>query len=372
MIGEKKLKNRRGDTSLGRIFMIAVVVMVVVIGSLYAFLEFYGPIELVTVAQTPSGEVKPVETGMLYFYEHGGTLSISIYSYNQYNDSKVTGAHPQWYVYHSKDIDFSSPSGKVFGTMSASENSTSGDLWVSDNGVLYLVGEMATENGWFMGDNGDLEYSASGPTPWDYDDDGVMEYMWKLDLTDIPKLAAGESSKSIILNAYLKQADESFAIKSDYNATGVSNSEWKYLEAAIYVGLDEGHAVKVNKIELDLTGTGSNYNHTMVDNNSVQIQYFELYGEGDRSYRFGPEGLDLGAKKVEFDLSSYVDDEVQEINGITFFRDDNEPARFMTGYLRIKCKFDTLDGWIPNVKITFIDPAGTMSTKSQLVKFSAS
>jgi hypothetical protein len=329
----------------------------------------FNPFAGSAVVTTPEGEVIAPD-GVDYFYEHGGQLKITLKMYNEYNNTLVSATRPAVTIYHAKGIDFSAPSGNVFGTMDATTDNVTHDLWVSDEGVLYLVIDHGTSvNDWFIAPDNNLQYAVSGPTEWDHDGDGTYEYMWKIDVKELPRLQAGESIKNVAMNLYLTQADESFDIASDYNVTGVTNTEWTYVDSAIYVSLDKGHAVKMNKLVLDLTGTGSNANHTLIDNNSVQIQYAKLVIQGGKSYTFDSFTFSKAGKEVVFDLGDYVESETQEFYGIPIYRDVDEGVRFATLYLRIKAKFDQSDGFVPDVKASFIDSVGTITTKSQLMDF---
>jgi hypothetical protein len=274
------------------------------------------------------------------------------------------------YLYHAKDINFGAPDGLLFGTMGTTENYTSSDLWVSDKGILYLVMDHKTGIDYYIGPNSDMEYTVSGPEGWDFDDDGVTEYRWKLDFTELPKIAAGESFKEVTVNCYLRNSDAAPDVKSDYNSTDVSTT-WVYSDIAAYVNLEEGAGTKITKIELDLSG--GSHNHTYVDNNTIQIQYLKITDD-EMSYRFDTFDFDYGAKRVQFDLSGHgVKDDSDEIYGIPIYREMGEGSRFCTVYLRVKARFhksDLGDGWCPNIKITTINPAGTLKTVQQLAEFS--
>ena len=370
--------DRKGRTTITFIVTATIAVMLTVVGMLYLLHYlgipiFPGAIKTEPVAKTPEGEVISPTPESRYLYETGGKLKITFSLYNAYNDTEVTKDRPTVKIYHSRGKPFDPDNKELFGTMGATSTSVTGELWISDAGKLYMVIDTEDEDDWYLytAENTEMQYVVeSEPKLVDADGDGTFEYLYTLDVTPVPKLEAGESQKEITIVGYVVQYGTP-ALKSDYNVSDVSTSSWNYHTASVYVDLAEGYGFKFTKVWLDLSG--GNHNHTLVDNNSVQIQYIRIVDEGGETYLLKKFTFDKGAKEIRFDLSDYgVEYETEESNGLLVFRDRNEGTRWCRIELRIKAKFDQADGWMPNLKIQYIKPDGSQGTISQLVKFSNS
>jgi hypothetical protein len=351
--------------------VLVVVIMITALGVLTLWNNYIGLPSLTTEpqAKTPDGQIITPTADSVYLYETGGKLKVTLKLYNAYNDTAVATEKPVMKMYHSLGASFNPGARQLFGSIAANSDNDTGELWRDDEGVIYVVMDFSDNDDWFL----DLSRSAemayiveTTPTRMDYDADGIDDYLFTLDVKPLSKLQAGESTKEIIIDGYLVQAAVP-DFRSDYNVTGVVNTGWDYHSAGAYMLMTEGYGFKFNKIWLDLSS--GNGNHTMVDNNSVQIQSLKITDSGGMTWDLRSFDFSKANQEVKFDLSNYVAYETQEFDGELAFRDKNEGTRWGQIELKIKAKFDQLDGWTPILNMQYITPDGTLGTITQMIEF---
>lgn len=296
-------------------------------------------------------------------YVYSGNLQITLNTYNLYNDS-VLNPHDS-----VKISVFHADGSTVFGTATGLDGTDviSGQVFESDNGILYLAIDHGSGNTeYFLTEKTDAvnAYLTALP-PRDVDNDGILERYFMLDVSWLPPLQAGETQKTITLNLYAMQADVSgvsWSATLNPSASGLSGTEYIGLEATGYMtGVFEGCGFKVVKIELTLPDAG---NVTYIE--MAKVKNIRLTLGGESFYNLGSL-LDSAGKRI---VVWQAQDVAQEIYGKQYFYAKNAGTMWLQYSLYIQgANFASSAKWNPTLKLTIIDPAGTISTVTQSITF---
>jgi hypothetical protein len=297
-------------------------------------------------------------------YIYSGPITINIPQYNSYNDSAFTSAYPTCKIYHA---DKSTLLGS-----SADATAITGQVLPEDNGILYMVLDIGSSTAFYIDDS---RTQSANPYvvdkfSWDYDSDGILEYGYKLDLTSLTPLSAGESSKTITINRYIWQAKiTGLTGTSLINATSTDLSGGSYIDltASGYVsGCSLGSGFKIVKVELTFPNAG---NASYYDNGQVKNVWISLgYGK-DKTWTwssFGPRGT--GDLYLTANIG--VTDITQEYYGKMMMFDRGAATTVFTYNVHIQgANFAQGAVWLPTLTITYISPAGTTGTVTQALSF---
>ena len=318
-----------------------------------------------TGAETPFGEVREPTPEDKYFYQTGGTLKLDFSVYWSYDDSAITSNHPQIKVFHAdKETLFASDT-------DGSINYVSSDLWISDQGILYLVVDWGTGTSYYLDVDKTVDSNAYivDSFAWDADDDGTLEYAFTIDVTSLPTLAAGETQKTIAINLYVWKAESAPSLTSSLNVTGVSTSSYNYYTCEGYIsGWDgEGYAIKIVKVQLTLPNAN---NASYVEDGYVKLMYVSLgYGK-DKSWKWTSYTWEYANKRWTIDIG--VTDPTEEYYGKLIKYERGAGSTFAEFKVQIYAKFpSTGKKFMPTLKIYYIKPDGTTASITQVLSFSS-
>jgi len=351
----------------------AFVATIIVLSTLVAWNVLVGPVlpprreGLYVITPTPSYEIIEPTPEMKYFYEHGGQLTINCPVYWSYDDSAQTTSLPYRKIYHADKKS-------LMAVMDADDLSTSGDLWISDGGILYMVVDVDAQTTYFLDVDSMLNFGGDylveevdpyifDPEDGDYDDDGNREYYFKLDVRTLPK--TDTMQQTIYINCYVAKVESAPSLLSQANVTGVSTTAYNYYTAECYVsGWDgEGYAIKVSRIVITVSSSGDN--KTYVEDGYVRFTTLTL---GD--YTFTDYDWDYGSGRIKIDLG--VASETQERDALYVYYERGAGSTWCKVNFKIYAKFPaTGKTWIATIKIYYINPAGTISSFSQNVEFAS-
>ena len=345
--------------------VITLAVLLTITGFVFVYTQFVGNPFSVNVVVDPDGSRDPLGTDV-FFYQHGGQLKVNIKFYWSYDDSAITTNRPTIYIYHADKES-------LFGSMSSSVDNVTGDMWIADEGILYCVMDWGTGTTYFLHEDRiatDNAYiSGDRPTRWDYDEDGTDEYLYKLDVTKLSKISAGESQKEITFNGYAWKAESAPAITSISNVTTMSYTAYEYYVAEAYIsGWDgEGYAIKINRLKVTLPDAG---NATVSDDGNVKLQYVSLvYGDG-KTFRWTGYDWDQAGKEYVMDLGMSSSEQTQEFDGKLVMYERGTGSTFAKVNIKIQAKMTAINVvWLPTIKLYYINPAGTIASTTLTVKF---
>jgi hypothetical protein len=329
------------------------------------------PINVNVVAETPEGEIIPA-TGKQYFYEHGGKLTINNDGYKTYDDSSVTTALPTRKFFHANKQS-------LMMSLGYATTSGSGDLWISDNGILYLVIDM---NGttYYLDEYETLNFGGDyiaeridafdyDPVDGDYDDDGTIEYYYKCDFTSVPKSDNNEAT--VYQNLYLINYDSAPSITSQANVTGVSATTDNYYTAEGYIAgwTGEGYGFKLSRVYITM-GTATD-NRTRVEDGYVK---FVSLSVGD--YTYTSAGWDYGSGWWKMNnvitSSDPAADPTEEAYCPMVYYDRGAGTTWAKVNFKIYGHLSSSDVFLVTIKIYYINPAGTVATATQNYSFTQS
>jgi len=357
---------------LGKILLVAacsVVATLLILTTLLAWTTFVGPpITLNTniVAKTPEGEIVDVTPEMRYFYEAGGQLTLTIDMYWTYDDSAISSARPLVKIYHANKQS-------LMASYGTTDNSTSGDLWISDAGKLYMVIDHSTGTTYFLDEaatlarGGDYLTGKVLPTSYitsgDYDNDGTIEYYYELNFKTLAK--TDNQQQSAHLSVYLTKVESAPSIVSSLNVTGVSTSAYNYYSAEAYIsGWDgEGYAVKIAKVQLTLPDSA---NATYVEDGNIRLQELRVADNVYTGYDW-----DYSSRVFKMDMGTTSTQETQESYGTLVYYNRGAGSTFAKINLKIYAKFPAAAVIDFTVKIYYINPAGTIASATHEMTFTA-
>lgn len=296
----------------------------------------------------------PTPTGYIY----SGQLTVNLNTYDLYDDlaqNPEDGVDIK--IYHA---DQSTPFGTAT-TLDGTDTIT-GTVDPSDNGILYLAIDH---------DAGGTEYYLDSKTaavntlltamsPQDIDADGTLEHYFKLDVSGLSPLQAGETAKTITLNLYCMLADVSgldwtvvLNPSGDF-ITGIDATAEGYMTA-----VTEGCGFKIVRVELTMPTAG---NETYVEDGKVKNVWVQI-GTNKWTVLSWQPGQD---RFLVWEAS----DVTQEVNGKDFFYGKNAGTTWLRYSVHIYGKgFGSAAVWNPTLKITVINPVGTISTVSETLTF---
>lgn len=294
-------------------------------------------------------------------YIYSGNLKINLNTYDLYDDTiQDPNDAVDVKIFHADGFT-------VFGTATLLDgtDSITGQVFPHDQGILYLAVDH---------DTGTTEYYLDSKTdevnvyliamsPRDIDDDGVLEHYWKLDVTSLTPLQAGETQKEITLNLYCMPADVTgldWTSVLNPSSPDLSTSAYQDLTAEGYMsGVSEGYGFKVVRVELTMPNTG---NETYVEDGKVKNVWVQIGTDKWTVLSWQP-----GQDRF---LVWEATDVTQEVYGKTYFYTKNAGTTWLRYYVHIQgANFAAGAVWNPTLKITVIDPAGTISTVTESITF---
>jgi len=294
-------------------------------------------------------------------YIYSGNLKVNLNTYDLYDDATQD---PNDAV----DIKiFHADKSTVFGTATSLDgtDSITGQVFESDQGILYLMVDHDTGTTEYYLDQKTDEVNAylTAASPEDLDDDGVLEHVWKLDVSSLSPLQGGETQKEITLNLYCMPADVTgldWTAVINPSDSGLSGSSYVDLTAEGYMtGVTEGTGFKVVRVELTMPNSG---NETYVEDGKVKNVWVQI---GDDKWTV----LTWQPGQDRF-LVWEATDVTQEVYGKTYFYEKNAGTTWLTYNVHIQgANFASGAVWNPTLKITIINPAGTVSTVTESITF---
>lgn len=296
-----------------------------------------------------------------------GILNLTHPYYSSYDDSSYTSAYPDLKAYH-KDKQ------TLFGS-SADTSEITGRMEEEDSGILYLAMDIGADTQYYLDMSRILSANSrlGGLFPWDYDNDGTLEYGMKIDCTDLSPLTGGETMKEATFNMYVWPADVAgLAGTSQLNTTasGLSGAVYyDYTCSGYFSGCSQGSGFKVVKAEVTLPDSG---NATYVEDGQVKNVWLSVGYAKDQTYTWYDTGSwEYSNKRWLFDIG--VDDPTQEYYGNLFFYGRTASATVFSYSLHIQAaNFGASAVFLPTIKLTYINSAGTIGTISRVVAFTDS
>ncbi|MGB9672278.1 MAG: hypothetical protein ACPLZY_03940, partial [Candidatus Norongarragalinales archaeon] len=311
-----------------------------------------------TFLQSLFSEFKPTQqppSGYVY----SGNLKVNLVCYDIYDDSVVTPTNIVFKIWHADQAT-------LFGTRTgAGSDYITGQVNVADNGILYLsIDHAATTSYYTLDSKTDMANGMlTALSPKDVDADGILEHYFKLDVTSLTPLQAGETQKEITLNLYFLNADTaglSWTATINPSSTDLSGSTYIDLTAEGYLtGVTEGDGFKIVRVELTMPNAG---NETYVEDGKVKNVWVSI---GD--YKWTVLSWQPGQDRF---LVWEATDVTQEVYGKELFYAKNAGTTWCTYKVHIQgANFASAAVWNPTLKITIINPAGTISTITQSLTF---
>ena len=304
--------------------------------------------------QEPAPGVPP---GFIYF----GNLQVNIPMYDVYDDSVVTPTNIVCKLWHADEAT-------LFGSKTTpdGDDDISGQVLTEDAGILYLSVDHEATVIYYTDDaesDGATGY-LTALSPKDVDDDGVLEHYFKLDVTSLAPLDAGETQREITLNLYAMQTDVTgLNIVSITNPSSADLSGATYLDlyATAYVdAVTQGDGFKLVRVELTMPDAA---NETYVEDGKVKSVWMQV---GD--YKWTVLSWQPGQDRF---LVWEATDVTQEVYGKPILYDKNMGTTDVAKCtVHIKgANFAANATWNPTIKLTFINPAGTISTDTLAITF---
>lgn len=294
-------------------------------------------------------------------YIYSGNLQINLVTYNIYNDAvKDPDNNVVVRIFHADGSTIFGVATNLDGT-----DSISGQVFPSDAGILYLSidHESGTTEYFIDAKTASVNDYLTALPPRDVDGDGVLEHYWKLDVSSLSPLQAGETSKTITLNIYCMPCDVTgldWVPTINPSAAGLSGTSYIDLTAEGYMtGVDEGSGFKVVRVELTLPNSG---NVSYVEDGKVKNVWVQIGSDRWTVLSWQPA-------QSRF-LVWEATDITQEVYGKEYYYAKNAGTTWLTYKVHIQgANFASGAKWMPTLKITVINPAGTISTVSETLSF---
>uniref|UniRef100_A0A6H1ZWR8 Uncharacterized protein n=1 Tax=viral metagenome TaxID=1070528 RepID=A0A6H1ZWR8_9ZZZZ len=292
-------------------------------------------------------------------YVYSGNLKVNLAEYNVADDSAAVTTGIVAKIWHADQAT-------LFGTVTMDgTDSITGQVDRADNGILYLsIDHAATVIFYTLDTKTDaVTTMLTAMTPKDIDNDGVLEHYFKLDVTSLSPLVAGETQKEITVNMYFMGAD---VTGLDWTATinpssaALSGASYVDLTAEGYLtAVTELYGFKIVRVELTMPTAG---NETYVEDGKVKNVWVQIM-----DYKWTVLSWQPGQDRY---LVWEASDVTQEVNGKDILYAKNAGTTWCTYKVHIQgANFAALAIWNPTLKITIIDPAGTISTVSEALTF---
>jgi len=334
--------------------VIAAIGFILVFAFVYPFIQV-GVVpwwnRLLGITETPG----PGEAGYIYY----GNLQVNIPIYDVYDDSTTTPTGIVCKIWHADETT-------LFGSATTpdGDDDISGQVLPEDKGILYLgVDHVATVIYYTLDTESATGY-VTALSPKDWDDDGMLEHYFKVDVSSFAPLAAGETQREVTLNLFAMQTDVTgLNLVGVANATSADLSGATYLDlyATAYVdGVTLGDGFKMVRVELTMPDSA---NETYYEDGKVKNVWVQV-GE----YKWTTLSWQPGQDRF---LVWEATDVTQEVYGKPILYDKNMGATDV-GEITVHIKganFVASAFWNPTVKLTFIDPAGTITTDTLSMTF---
>jgi hypothetical protein len=307
----------------------------------------------------PTGGQPP--TGFVY----SGNLKVNLNCYSVYDDSAITPTNIVFKLYHADGST-------LFGTrVGAGSDYITGQVLDSDRGTLYLAIDHAATTIAYVDDvktdaaTGYLTAMA----PKDIDQDGILEHYFKVDLSSLTPLQAGETQKEITFSIYMLNADVTglgISAITNPSSADLSGTSFIDLYATDYItGVTQGTGFKIVRVELTTPNAGNN---SYVDNGQVKNVWVSIQGDSQTVYKWTSPSWQSSASRF---LVWEATDVTQEVYGNKILYDRNMGSTDV-GKITVHIQgANWAQGavWNPTVKITYINPAGTIGTISLAITF---
>ena len=311
--------------------------------------------QISNLLKQPGSTVQPPPSSHVY----SGNLKVNLAEYDIYDDSAATPTNLVAKIWHADQAT-------LFGTVTMDgSDSITGQVNEDDNGILYLsVDHAATVIYNTLDTKTDVvNAKLTAMSPRDVDADGILEHYFKLDVSDLTPLTAGETQKEITLNMYFMHCDVSgLAWTSTINGTSASLSGTSYVDLTAegyLTGVTEGYGFKIVRVELTMPNSG---NETYVENGYVKNVWVSING-----YTWTVLSWQPGQDRY---LVWEATDITQEVYGKDLFYAKNAGTTWCTYKVHMQgANFGASAKWLPTLKVTYIDPAGTIGTVSRVVAF---
>ena len=322
---------------------------------------------LAVVAFSPTGQTfiqsmlggKGVPPTTTTSFVYSGNLKVNLPGYDVDTDAAATFTGLIAKIYHADQQT-------LFGTVTMDgTDSITGQVDTADNGVLYLsVDHAATVIYYLLDAKTDAVNSLlTAQSPKDVDSDGVLEHYFKIDLSNLTPLQAGETQKEITLNAYAMACD---VTGLDWTATinpssaSLSGTSYVDLTAEGYMtAVTESSGFKIVRVELTMPNSA---NETYVEDGKVKSVWVQVGG-----YKWTVLSWQPGQDRF---LVWEASDVTQEVYGKDLLYIKNSGTTWCTYKVHMQgASFAASAVWNPTLKITIIDPAGTISTVSEALTF---
>jgi len=349
------LAKKYGTTGIIGMAIVVTLIVLLTANIAYPYLEA-GIKSLLGI--TPPGE----EVAEFYYT---GNLKVNLVMYDVYDDSIVTPTDIVSKIWHADEST-------VFGTVTMDGiDSITGQVVEADKAILYLSVDHAATIIYYMIDSKSEIATASltALDPKDIDDDGTFEHYFKLDITPLTPLEAGETQKEITVNLYALHADVTgLDITSIINPSSADLSGASYIDlyAEAYVaGVTQGDGFKLARVELTIPNTA---NETYYEDGKVKGVWVSIVGDQDTTYKWTTPAWQPGQDRF---LVWEATDVTQEIYGkdVLYSRGMGTTD---VGKIKVHIKganFAPGAVWYPTIKLTWINPAGTISTDTLAISF---
>jgi len=313
-------------------------------------------------AEVPTGG--GVETGNPYY----GRLKIYSEFYWSYDKSTIYGGAITYKVYHKDKVNLAAS------FTDASPNATV-TVWDSDDGLLYLVADYGTGTTNVLDIDAIQQQAFVKPGSyqgWDYDLDGTVEPCFQIDITSLPALSAGLTAHEIDVNMFAWKYASGLTITNIANITSVSTTALTdYYSENYFSGISEGYAFKIVKMEITFAdisdATQKAANDTYAENGNIKLR--------EVTCSWGT----YSGSQITWELSNHrwvinvgVPDINNEQGAILLQRRRGDPATTLTVKIHWQCKFAAASKTLnPTLKITYIDPASTTGTYTQVLSLAS-
>ena len=303
-------------------------------------------------------------------YVYTGNLQVNIPIYDIYDDSAITATGIVCNLWHADKAT-------LFGSKTTpdGDDDIQGQVVASDNGTLYLsVDHVATTIYYIDDAKSDVACGyLTALSPTDTDADGTLEHYFKVDLSSLTPLAAGEVQKEITLNLYAIDYDAPSDITSSVNGTSASLNGSTYIDVystGYLAGINAGDGFKIVKVVLSTGTTGDNetyYEDAKVKDLWISLSYGYSKTYTWTSFDYAYSGTSVATR---FTFNIGVTDNTQEVYGKNVLYEQNCGSTFATYTVHIKAaSFTNTAHWEPTLYIYYIDTAGTVSSVTQLIAF---
>ena len=322
------------------------------------------------IASLLGGIGKEVVTPIPSGYVYSGNINVNIPIYDIYDDSAVTATGIVCKLWHADKTTLVGSK-----TTPTGSSDITGEVTAADNGVLYLSVDHVATTIYYIDDakSGVSCGYLTALAPTDVDADGTLEHYFKVDLSSLAPLAAGETQKTITLSLYAIDYAAPSGITSSVNGTSADLSGTAYIDVystGYIAGITAGDGFKIVKVELNTGTTGDNetyYEDAKVKDLWVSLAYGYAKTYTWTSYDYAYSGAGV-ATRFAFNIG--ITDWTQEVYGKNVLYERNCGSTFAAYTVHVKAaSFTASASWQPTLTIYYIDPAGTVSSVTQVIAF---